>query len=837
MNLSIGARIILGFVIALTALLVVGGVSYRNLQELDDDSKEVLRSLDILENKERLTATLAAAQADARGYALSGHEPLAEEFQTESVRMQNVLGQLDALIHDSERRPRLAQLARLLEQRLDVSRRLVQARSESAEAPAGGMADLVREGGDIGVRIRELTLAFEREERDLLERRQARADATAAATASTLLYGTLLAFAFVAIASWLLTRSIRSPLLLLTEGAVRIARGEYQHRVSVLRADEIGALAGVFNEMAEQVEQRQTALAAEDWLKSSLAKFSRLFEGQRDLSVLSRSVLAELAAVLNAPHAAMYTPGAGDENRLHLAASFAAGGLPQTVAPGEGLVGQCWVERQPILVADVPTDYIRIQSALGSAPPSYLAVVPAILDGEVKAVVEAAAFRPLTDLELRFLNQLAESLAIVLNTIEGVRRTDELLRESQALSARLKERQGELAQRNEELETQTERLRQSEQLLQEQQDELKQANEELEQANEELQQANEEMEERSNLLAEQKSELERSNREVEEARQALEGQSQKLALTSRYKSEFLANMSHELRTPLNSLLILSSVLAENAERNLTPKQVQHANTIHESGRDLLALINDILDLSKIEAGAVDVEIDEVRFEALCEAMESTFRPVAESKAVEFRVERDEALPGTMHTDSRRLQQIIKNLLSNALKFTQAGMVELRIYMASGGWSARASSLAAAHRVVAIAVKDSGIGIPQDRQQLIFDAFQQADGSTARKYGGTGLGLSISRQLAQLLGGDLQVQSQPGAGSTFTLYLPCDARVEELERLAEEPARTSPALKTPLSRAAMEDLRFTEAMGFETSATQDDRANLQPADLLLLIIED
>ena len=364
--------------------------------------------------------------------------------------------------------------------------------------------------------------------------------------------------------------------------------------------------------------------------------------------------------------------------------------------------------------------------------------------------IELASFQSFTALQLRLLDQFSDSLALALHTVISYKRTEQLLDESRRMAATLDVQRTELAERNDELEAQGQRLRASEEELQQQQEELKQSNEELEQTNEELRQANDEMEQRSRLLAEQKTLLEQTNLEIETARTAIEEKSKQLALTSKYKSEFLANMSHELRTPLNSLLILSKLLADNFEGTLSDKQVQHARTIWNSGNDLLRLIDDILDLSKVEAGAVELELAEFPVRTLTESIEALFRPIAQSRGLQFIVTLGPDLPATLYSDMHRLQQVLKNLLANAFKFTQRGSVELSIYPVTAGWDAAATALSQAQRVIAFAVKDSGIGIPEDRQKLIFEAFQQADVGTARKYGGTGLGLSISRELAGVL---------------------------------------------------------------------------------------
>src|SRR6185503_6904317 len=431
--------------------------------------------------------------------------------------------------------------------------------------------------------------------------------------------------------------------------------------------------------------------------------------------------------------------------------------LPRTLRLGEGLVGQCALEKKRILLEDVPPDYIRINSVLGSGRPANVVIMPVLFEGEVKAVIELASFGKFSEAHLSFLEQLMDSIGVVFNTIEANMRTEDLLEQSQSLTKELQSQQEELKMTNDRLEQQAGNLQHSESLLKKQQDELRSTNEELQ--------------EKARLLSEQMRQVEYKNREVEQARSALEEKAEQLALSSRYKSEFLANMSHELRTPLNSLLILAKMLADNNASNLTGKQIEYAQTIHAAGADLLSLINDILDLAKIESGTITLNIAPERFIDLNDYVTRGFRQVAQDKNLAFNVDVDPSLPAMIQTDSKRLQQILKNLLPNAFKFTEQGSVNLRVYRAKSGWTRGHDQLDDADGVVAFSVTDTGIGIPDVKQKIIFEAFQQADGTTSRRFGGTGLGLSISRELTRLLGGDLRVHSEPGKGSTFTLFLP------------------------------------------------------------------
>jgi signal transduction histidine kinase/DNA-binding response OmpR family regulator len=537
--------------------------------------------------------------------------------------------------------------------------------------------------------------------------------------------------------------------------------------------------------------------AEQDWLKTNLARFSRMLQGQKDMLTVGRLILSELAPLVQAQHAVMYTYESADERSfLTLLASYAYEHPEQTgkrLEMGQGLVGQCALEKQKILLTNVPSDYVRISSGLGGASPVNIIVLPIVFEGQVKAVLELGSFERFNPTHQAFLDQLTESIGIVLNTIEANMRTEDLLKQSQSLAKELQSRQ------------------------------------------EELQQTNQELQEKARLLAHQNVEVERKNREVEQARQALEEKAEQLALTSKYKSEFLANMSHELRTPLNSLLILSDQLSKNPDGNLTPKQTEYAKTIHSSGNDLLMLINDILDLSKIESGTVVLDVGELRFADLHNYVERTFRHVAEARAVNFLVNLDPALPRALTTDSKRLQQVIKNLLSNAFKFTHQGNVSLTVEVAHNGWHPDNQTLAASDCVLAISVSDTGIGIPMEKQHIIFEAFQQADGSTSRKYGGTGLGLAISREIARLLGGEIRLVSQPGIGSTFTLYLPQNFVPQKVvRRTAVTRAKTSP---TPAETETIEvEATHLQAADALTNVSADDRNTIQPGDTTVLIVD-
>ncbi|WP_029916367.1 HAMP domain-containing protein [Caulobacter sp. UNC358MFTsu5.1] len=615
-----------------------------------------------------------------------------------------------------------------------------------------------------------------------------------------------------------LTTQVRA----IAEVSTAVTKGDLTRSITVEASGEVAALKDNINEMIRNLKDQTLKNTEQDWLKTNLARFSRMLQGERDLSTVSNLVLSELAPLINAQHGVFYVSDhdVNGEPVLNLAASYASNPgdrPPARLRQREGLIGQCAAERQRILLTNVPSEYIKISSGLGEASPQNIIVLPALFEGELKAVIELATFGTFNETQQAFLDQLMESIGIVLSTIAANMRTEGLLEQSQLLTAELQAQQEELKKTNDRLELQAASLRQSEELLRSKQDELQQTNAELE--------------DKAVLLSAQNKQVEAKNAEVEQAKAALEEKAEQLALTSKYKSEFLANMSHELRTPLNSLLILSKMLSENAQGNLSAKQVEFARNIHSAGADLLGLINDILDLSKIESGTVTLDIGEMSFASLRDQTDRTFSQLAQDKKLDFFINIDPALPRSMYTDDKRLQQVIKNLLSNAFKFTQAGSVRLSIARAEDGWALGNDHLNKAGQVLAFSVEDTGIGIPEDKQRIIFEAFQQADGTTSRKYGGTGLGLSISREITRLLGGELRVVSTPGQGSTFTLYLPLNFSP------SAQPQPTQP-LRPATSPVQTFRLSTAEAGSVEPAETVvDDREQIEPGDPVILIVED
>jgi HAMP domain-containing protein/CheY-like chemotaxis protein/signal transduction histidine kinase len=623
-----------------------------------------------------------------------------------------------------------------------------------------------------------------------------------------------------------LTTQVRA----IADVATAVTKGDLTRSITVEAQGEVAALKDNVNEMIRSLRETTLRNNEQDWLKTNLAKFTRMMQGQKNLQSVSQMILSELAPVVSARHGVFYimdANGGGSEPLLKLTATYAykeRKNLSRQFRVGEGIVGQAAFEKQRILLQNAPDDYITISSGLGEAKPMQIVVLPIVFEGQVLAVMELAAFTPFTDTYISLLDQLTESIGVVLNTIQANMRTEELLSQSQSLAEELQAQQEELTETNKRLEQQAKSLQASEELLKQQQ--------------EELQQTNEELEEKARLLQSQNEEVERKNRQVEHAKRQLEEKARQLAVTSKYKSEFMANMSHELRTPLNSLLILAKLLSDNPEGNLSERQTEFARTIHSSGQDLLTLINDILDLSKIEAGMMTISLGDVSFREVSETIDRNFRQLAVDKNLAFDIDLAPNLPASIHTDATRLQQVLKNLLGNAFKFTSNGGVTLRMESASGGWSEGHETLDRAPGVIAFSVIDTGIGIAEEKQRIIFEAFQQADASTTRKYGGTGLGLSISREIARLLGGEIRVHSEEGTGSTFTLYLPARyvAPRERKDSLNGGQALlpvVPPPTETGQARVPVlheENLVVEEQL-------PDDRDKIAEGDRVVLIVED
>jgi len=586
----------------------------------------------------------------------------------------------------------------------------------------------------------------------------------------------------------LLAANLTTQVRAIAEVATAVTKGDLTRSIQVQARGEVAELKDNINTMIGNLRLTTDRNTEQDWLKTNLAKFTTMLQGQRDLATVGRLLLTELTPLVNAQLGVIYRLDNQDDclRLVYAYADDSDNSHPRMLQIGEGLVGQCAADKRRMVIADLHADVTPIGSASFKSAPKNVVVLPVLFERQLKAVIELASLNTFNTLQLAFLDQLTDSFGTVLNSIEATMQTESLLTQSQQLAGELQTQQRE------------------------------------------LQQTNDQLEQKAQQLAERNVDVERKNAEIEQARRALEEKASELALTSKYKSEFLANMSHELRTPLNSILILSQQLADNSDGNLVAKQVEFARTIHGAGTDLLHLITDILDLSKIESGTVSVDVEEIQLPSLIDAVSRPFRHEADRRQLSFGVRVDPSLGRSILTDSKRLQQVLKNLMSNAFKFTEQGSVQLNVVAAASGWGAHQEILNQAPMVVAFEVTDTGIGIPAEKQKIIFEAFQQADASTSRKYGGTGLGLAICRELASLLGGELTLKSAPDAGSTFTLYLPikfAGSNIPQRSGTAQPAAQTIQILE-----AAASNERVIEPI-------PDDRFDIQPGDPVLLIVED
>ncbi|MEA5603784.1 response regulator [Nostoc sp. UHCC 0252] len=827
-RLKIGTKIGVSFALSLATLATIGLISYQSTNELIQTSRKETHTYQVLSQLEELNLQLTNAETGQRGYIITGEQRYLEPYNSAVGLLNQRVKELQRLTLDNpNQQNRLDILQPLLIERMAVMKDVIELRESQGVEPAQ-RAVLTDQGKQVMDQIQKVIQAMKTEENALLKQRSERARVAAQQTIATIIYSIPFFSLVLALIGFALTRHISAPLKQVSGLAEKMADGDLSVSLPDSdRLDEIGVLTRTFNQMIVNLRSTTQRNDEQNWLKSNLAEFTQMLQGQRNLENATSLILSNLAPLVGASQGVFYAmTSIDDQPVLKLLSSYAykeRKNLANQFRLGEGLVGQCALEKQRILLTKVPSDYIRISSGLGEAPPLNIIVLPIVFETEVSAVIELASFSHFSHLHLTFLEQLSQNLGVFLNNIASQLQTQQLLEESIALT--------------EELQTQQEELRQSNQRLEEQAHELEESQFLVKQSNEELQQLNEELEEKAELLEVQNREVARKNQEVERARQSFEEKAEQLALSSKYKSEFLANMSHELRTPLNSLLILARLLSDNSLNNLTDKQVEYSRTIYSAGTDLLELINDILDLAKIESGTMSLNIEQITFADLEISLEQTFRQLAHNKELSFSIELDDKLPPTIYNDSKRLQQVLKNLLANAFKFTEQGSVNLKISMSS-------DAAEVDNPMIAFAVSDTGVGIPPEKQKIIFEAFQQADGTTSRKYGGTGLGLSISRELAQLLGGRIELVSQPEQGSIFTLYLP-----RRQEKNSKNPfTLTQPTtIRKPLAIKEV-PLIEKETVTADTSPTAkvlntlaqeipDDREIIKPGDRVLLIIED
>ena len=839
MNWSIERKLLAGLGLMLALAASIGVVSYRTITGLVTTADWVEHTHQVLSEIDVLLFEINQAEAEQRNYIITGNEEYLEQYQATVTALTQKIKHLRELTRDNPaQQQRLDVIEPLLKNRLAVLEGTTELRRSQGFQAAQRLIAFGK-GKSLMDAIRQEFAEMRSEENNLLQRRYQAAQASVNNTTQFFFVLTLLIVAFLILGycflrSYLKERRISDEKLIrfppMVEFAERISVGDFPTPLPVGFNDEVGQLSASLNQMlasflaivqqtkeiaqgnynteiAPRSDKDELVVAfsnmtkilrestaqnqRENWFRTGQTELNERLRGEQEIIALAEGIISYVATRLNAQVGAIYL---GDGKQFRLFGSYAytkRKNLSSEQKLGEGIVGQAALEKKTILVTNIPNDYITISSGLGEAVPRYLVVVPLVYRDVVEGVIELGSFEEFTDIHIEFLKQTAEAIAIAFNSNRSRTQIQQLLGESQVQA------------------------------------------EELQAQQEELRQTNEELEEKAELLIKKNREVERKNREVEETKTALEEKAEQLALTSKYKSEFLANMSHELRTPLNSLLILSKLLADNKDANLTLKQVEYASTIYGAGTDLLNLINEILDLAKIESGTMTIEIDEVVFTTLQDDIERNFRQVAQSKGIGFTVELGTNLPRAIYTDGKRLQQVLKNLLSNAFKFTSQGQVSLQVSSVTQGWSPKREILNRDGAAIAFCVSDTGIGIPDDKQRVIFEAFQQADGTTSRQYGGTGLGLSISREISNLLNGEIHLISTLGKGSTFTLYLP---QGELLSRGATEQGGNG---------ARENELKFPPVHSYSPAPVQqslpnqllDDRATIQPGDRTLLIVED
>lgn len=809
-------QLLLGYAMVFTLMILIAGVMYQSINAMTETQKWVNHTHKVKNEASDLLNKLLDMETGERGYVLTGKEAFLEPYVSGKASLGTAMAELQELVADNPSQvATLKAIAALAEKwQQEVAQPVIETRREMASGADLAEVTAVIEKGTgktLLDAIRAKVAEFIAAEDSLLAERENSSSEAATQSTWLVIFGTLLAIVIGIVMALFISRSISGNLGRVISVAEAIAEGNLDTIVEEGGGYEIGKLRASVDRMQASLRRAREAAERLSWLKTGVARLNDVMRGDLEIEPLASKVISEVANYLDGQVGAFYVAQNGGKPAFSLVGSYAytkRKNLSNVFELGDGLVGQAALEKQQILLKNVPEDYIKVTSGLGERVPRFICVTPCIYEDHVKGVVEIGTLNEMTDLELEYLSQAMPALAIAVQSAENRTTLAKSLQESQQLSEELQAQQEELKVANEELEEQTQRLEESEQRLKQQQEELQVTNEELEEKNELL---------------------ERQKREVELARKDIEEKAEEVALASKYKSEFLANMSHELRTPLNSLLLLSQGLVENKSGNLTADQIESARIIHGGGSDLLSLINEILDLSKIEAGRMDLQLGAVRIGDLTDSFRTSFGHMAKEKGLGLEIVAIENGPPEIVSDRKRLEQVVKNLLSNAIKFTKAGTIRVTFGRPDAGTDLSRSGLSSGD-CLAIAVSDTGIGIAPDQHKLIFEAFQQADGGTSRKYGGTGLGLSISRELARLLGGEIRIESEPGKGSTFTLYLPIVRSAERMVPAAAQGTGMRPQTDTGSHRAL--SMERVAALQIE-----DDRDSLEKDARAILVIED
>ena len=808
---SVIRQLQLVFSLSTLLLLISLAASFYSTQRLISNSQMVNHTNQVLLAAENIISSMKDAETGQRGYLVTLDPFFLQPYNGSYEKVTSSYNQLLSLTTDNLIQQRnLAEVKRLYERKFAQLRQSIRFNQRNrVRQDSGGQYDDMVAGKQTMDSLRVMIIRIETEENALLKARVDQQQIYVSATPFLLIIAALISMAITGFTYIRIKRDLAERLAkqqhdeeLYHQTTRRIARmedvtqeiadGNYAIRSNDDEDDELGRISKALNQMAASLERTFTDLASKNWLQAGAVKLSDAIRGEKNLHQLGTQLIDTLATYLNAPVGTVYFTK--QDATFTLAGSYAAQNAPATVQAGQGLLGQVIERKKTLIVQDVPADYSLITSSLGSTRPTALILAPLMYDSTCIGALELGLLRKPDPLAVQFIETNLEALAIGVNTALDFERLQQYLEETQAQSEELQAQHEELANLNVELEMQAQRLQASEEELRVQQ--------------EELQQTNTELEERGLLLEEKNNDIQKKADELE--------------LATRYKSEFLANMSHELRTPLNSILLLSRLLAENNEQNLSPDQVEYATVIQSSGNGLLGLIDEILDLSKIEAGQMKLEYEQVLLSDVTNELKALFGLMAKEKELNFSITVDTDVPAIIETDRMRLGQILKNLLSNALKFTANGSVSLIVKRDP-----------AQTNCLCFVVKDTGIGIPPEKQPLVFEAFQQADGSTKRKYGGTGLGLSISRELAKLLGGEINLKSQINAGSTFTVYLPATQ-----SQPAGLPALTRPILAAPSPSPVPDVAPLNKYISTAVpEAIPDDRNAITEQDRVILIVED
>lgn len=814
--MKLHTQLLSGYMSVFAVMVIVAGVTYQSTNVLIENQNMVEQTHQVKNRARLLMRLLVDMQTAVRGYALTGKDAFLGPYKAARASYKITLSELrDLRAGDSPQLDLLKEIEAFAARwQTEAAQPVIQARKEiRTGTDLSSVIVLVeRQAGRMTMdTVRASLMRFIDTERGLLSDRVISSKQAAARSIWIVILGTGFAIVFGTAAMVLATRAIMKQVggepRDIAAISDQIASGNLNAEIVDEAATGIKASLG---SMLASLREKQAQIQRKDWLQTGMARLNEAMRGDPQIDTLAAKVIAEVCTYLEAQVGAFYIAQNGFKPTLSMLGSYAYAkrkNLSNTFQAGEGLVGQAALEKQQILIGNVPADYVRVTSGLGEHTPRCICVTPFLYEGRVKGVVEVGALNDLTDRELEYLAQAMTALAVGVESAQSRTRLAEALEESQRLSEELQAQQEELKTANEELQEQAQRLEESEEKLRAQQGELQIANEELE--------------EKNDLL-------ERQKRQVELARQDIEEKAGELALASKYKSEFLSNMSHELRTPLNSLLLLAQGLAQNRSGNLNEEQVESAKIIYGSGSDLLNLINEILDLSKIEAGRMDLHLRKLSVRDLADSVRASFEHVAQNKGLELKVIVSDEAPAEITNDCKRVEQVIRNLVSNAIKFTEHGSVQVIFSRPAPSRDLSRSGLTA-DQCLAIAVKDTGIGITAEKQKIIFEAFQQADGGTARKYGGTGLGLSISRELVRLLGGEIQIESKPGSGSTFTLFLPV-----ALSTARKAASNTTTVTVSRSDEGVSPDLPRQKP---DAEPITDDRDQLEKNDRIILVVED